>query len=106
MLTETQTAPDFVLPDLERLEKRFYDDPRPAILVFYKFSCPTCQLTLPYLQRIYEAYGDAYNFVTIAQDGPEQTRIFRETFGVQIPVLLDMDPYSVSQSYELDTVPS
>ena len=106
MLKENQAAPDFTLPEMDGAEKHFYDDPRAAIFVFYKFNCPTCQLALPFIQKIFDAYGDAYNFVSIAQDGPEKTRSFRETFGISLPALLDMTPYPVSTSYQLQTVPS
>jgi len=29
----------------------------PAVLVFFKVSCPTCQYALPFFERLYKAYG-------------------------------------------------
>lgn len=83
-----------------------HSDERMALLIFYKFNCPTCQLTVPYIQRIYEAYGDAFHFLAIAQDGPEKTADFRKEFRITIPTAMDMSPYPVSSAYGLESVPS
>ena len=38
----------------------------PVVAVFFKVSCPVCQMALPYLDRIYKAYAEskAFTFVT------------------------------------------
>jgi peroxiredoxin len=108
MLKENQIAPDFTLPKFGGGDSAFYQDApsRMSVLVFYKFSCPTCQYTLPWIQKIYDAYGDAFHFVLIAQDGPEKTAEFRKEYGISIPTLMDLPPYRVSNTYKIDTVPS
>lgn len=107
MLKENQTAPDFTLPVFGGGNSRLYDrDGKTALVIFYKFNCPVCQLSLPFLEKIYEAYGDAFYFVAIAQDGPEKTAGFRKEYNITIPTLMDMDPYPVSIQYGLETVPS
>lgn len=108
MLRENQTAPDFTLPDLNGPASHFYDAAagKLAVLVFYKFSCPVCQLALPFVQRIYDAYGDAFYFVAIAQDPPDKTKDFQKEYRISMPTLMDMSPYPVSQEYGLETVPS
>lgn len=107
MLGENEIAPDFRLPSLNDGESHYYGSSgKMAVLIFYKFSCPTCQLALPSLQKIYEAYGDAFYFVAIAQDGPEKTVEFRREYGITIPTLMDLEPYPVSRSYGLESVPS
>ena len=107
MLQEKQIAPDFTLPQFGRGESHFYDaQGKQAVLIFYKFSCPTCQFVMPFLQKIYDAYGDAFYFVAIAQDGPEKTEGFRKEYGVTIPILMDLQPYPISRSYQIQTVPS
>jgi peroxiredoxin len=106
MIPINKKAPDFQSPLLGGGDYRFYDDTRLAVLAFYKYNCPTCQLTLPYLQRIYNAYGDSFNFVAIAQDDSANTVEFRKTYGITIPTLLDMKPYPVSSEYGLESVPS
>lgn len=107
MLLENQQAPEFELPAFDGGKSGLRDaDGKIAVLVFYKFSCPTCQLALPFLQKIYDAYGDAFYFVLIAQDDREKTAAFREEYKLTIPTLLDLPPYPVSRSYELVSVPS
>ena len=107
MLKPNQIAPDFTLPQLQNGESHFYGETdKRAVLVFYKFSCPTCQFTLPFLQTIYEAYGNALYFVAIAQDGPEETNQFRRDYSITIPTLMDLPPYPVSNAYQITSVPS
>jgi peroxiredoxin len=99
MLDVNQTAPDFL---------NFYETAgaRNTVLIFYKFSCGTSRFTLPFLQKIYGAYGRFVYFTAIAQDNAEQTEKFREELGITIPILLDEAPYPVSRAYGIHTVPS
>jgi thiol-disulfide isomerase/thioredoxin len=106
MLEVNQIAPDFTLPAFGGSESHFYQDAKgQSALIFYKFSCGTCRFTFPFLQKIYEAYGDAFYFKAIAEDDAEATAKFREDLGISIPTLLDLPPYSASAAYGLDTVP-
>ncbi len=108
MLKENQTAKGFTLPRFGGGESNFYQDSqgRLGVLAFYKFSCPVCQFTFPFLQKIYKAYGDAFYFVAIAQDPPDKTDDFRREYGITISTLMDMSPYPVSSAYGLEIVPS
>ncbi len=107
MLDVNQIAPDFTLPEFYGGDYHFYDiSAETSVLLFYKFSCGTCRFTLPFIQKIYDAYGDLLNFRAIAQDDREATQKFREDLGISIPTLMDLPPYSVSASYGLETVPS
>lgn len=107
MLKANQIAPDFELPVFENGKSHYYGaGNKEAILIFYKFSCPICQLSLPFLQHIYDAYGDSFYFVSIAQDGPEPTEQFRRQYKITMPTLMDMAPYPVSREYQLTSVPS
>ena len=101
-------APDFLLPRFGNGESRYYQEAgtRLAVLIFYKFSCSTCRLAMPYFQRIYDAYGDAFYFAAIAQDGSEKTAGFRQECGITMPTMMDQAPYPVSTSYSIHTVPS
>jgi len=78
----------------------------PSLLVFYKISCPVCQLTAPYLQRL--AAGKSLQVVGISQDDANGTRGFTERFGVQFPTLLDSfsEGYPASNAYGITSVPS
>ena len=106
MLQEKQVAPDFTLPRFGGGAAAPHQEGKHAIVVFYKYNCPTCQFTLPYVQKIYDAYGDAVNFVAVAQDGPEKTAEFRRDFRITMPTLMDESPYKVSRTYGIEVVPS
>ena len=103
-------APDFTLQLLNGREFRLGNQLAKGslILVFYKASCPTCQLTFPYLQRIYSEFGNnaKYRIVGISQDDPAETREFIEHFGIGFDVAIDDHPYAVSSTYGLEFVPT
>ena len=78
----------------------------PALVVFYKISCPVCQLTAPYLERL--APSESLQVIGISQDDAESTRQFNHRFGVTFPTLVDPDAkdYPVSNAYGISSVPS
>jgi len=78
----------------------------PALLAFFKVSCPTCQLTFPFLERL--AAGSAFQVIGISQDDGGDTQGFMRRFGVTFPMLLDKseDGYPASNAYGITTVPS
>lgn len=77
----------------------------PVLFVFYKGSCPVCQMTFPLLQRI--SAGNL-PIIAISQDSPADTEQFRKRFGVTFPALLDRkeDGYPVSNAFGITNVPS
>lgn len=77
----------------------------PVLLAFFKVSCPTCQLTLPYLQRI---SGTKVRIVPVSQDSSAATLGFSQAFGLHLPCLFDReeDEYPASNAYRLTHVPS
>ena len=103
-------APDFVLQLLNGREFRLSEQLAngPLVLAFYKASCPTCQFTFPYLQRIYSELGDRakYRIVGISQDDPAETHEFVDHFGIGFDVAIDDHPYLVSSTYGLEFVPT
>ena len=92
MLKAGQTAPDF-----EGLPKA-----RPVVLVFFKISCPTCQFTVPYLERM----SDTVPILGISQDDEESTDEFRRAFKLTFRIVIDKPRYPVSNSYALSHVPA
>ena len=78
----------------------------PALLAFYKVSCPVCQLTAPYLERL--AAGSGLQVVGISQDDDSATKGFNQRFGVTFPTLLDQskENYPASNAYGITSVPS
>ena len=77
----------------------------PVLLAFFKVSCPTCQLTLPYLQRI---SGTNVQIVPVSEDSAAATVGFAQAFGVELPTLFDRDEddYPASNAFGLTHVPS
>ncbi len=79
----------------------------PVLAAFFKVSCPTCQYTFPYLERLHKSHGDKVAIVGISQNNDSDTAAFLKDYGVTFPTLLD-DPngYVVSNAYGLTNVPS
>jgi peroxiredoxin len=78
----------------------------PALLVFFETDCPTCRLTLPYLQRLSETLGpNADRIIGISQDPEPQTRELLEHLSISFPVALDRE-LTVSRQYDPIAVPT
>lgn len=79
----------------------------PVIAAFFKISCPVCQFTFPFLERLFKSYGEKIaTFLGISQDDALDTREFCQEYGVTFPALLDDESYTVSNLYGLTNVPS
>jgi peroxiredoxin len=105
-----KTAPDF---ELQTLDGRPFSLSAelargPVVLAFFKVSCPTCQYALPFMERLYQAYGSrGVTLVGVSQNDAKDTAAFNKQFGITFPVLLDdTSTYPVSNAYGLTNVPS
>ena len=82
----------------------------PLLAAFFKVSCPTCQYTLPFVERLYQQFLGAgaadIQVWGISQDNAQNTRHFAQDFGVTFPLLIDKEPYEISQEYHLTHVPT
>jgi peroxiredoxin len=80
----------------------------PVVAAFFKISCPTCQFTFPFLERMYETYGNSnFTLLGISQNDARDTREFGQEFGVKFPLLVDdEDSFTVSNEYGITNVPS
>lgn len=79
----------------------------PVVAAFFKVSCPVCQFTFPFLERLYKRYGgEGVTFVGISQDDAKATRKFAQEYGVTFPILIDEEDYPVSNAYGLTNVPT
>ncbi len=80
----------------------------PVVAAFFKVSCPVCQMTLPYLERIYKAYpGAKLTLLGISQDDRNDTRAFAREYGITLPLGIDpCDKYAASNAYGLTNVPT
>lgn len=110
MLQPSETAPDFELPLLNGGPWRLSDALRrgPVLLVFFKISCETCHLTLPYLQRLADAkHPGAPQLLAVSQDNAEDTQYFHDEFKTSMPTLLeDTDTWKTSNAYGIANVPA
>jgi len=109
MLAAGTQAPAIDLPDtnghrvsIEELLKK-----GPVLAAFFKVSCPVCQMTLPFLERIHKAYGsDKAAIVGVSQDDAADTKEFNREYGLSFPALIDAEDYPVSNAYGLTNVPT
>ena len=107
MLDTGDCAPDFQLPDLSGAQRglRSFAGTDRALIVFYKASCPVCQLTLPYLDRL--AQASALPTVFVAQDDAKVAARFNQEFGISgATTLLDCKGYPASNGFGIVSVPS
>ena len=79
-----------------------------VVVAFFKISCPVCQFTFPFLERLYKRYGgDEVTFLGVSQDDPRDTSRFAKEYGVTFPMVMDDENgYVVSNAYGLTNVPT
>ena len=78
----------------------------PALLVFFKTSCGTCDLAFPYINRLRAAYGDGWRLWAVAQDPPDRAGEYARRQGMNYPVLSDSPDYIVSKQYDPAATPA
>jgi peroxiredoxin len=111
MLEAGAPAPDFQLHDLEGHPRslRELTAAGPLVVAFYKTTCPVCQLTLPFLDRIHRGQAEpAVAIYAVSQDDAATSAEFNQEFGVSLPTLLDRaeSDYPASNAYRISHVPS
>lgn len=103
-------APDITLTAMDGSKFTLADALKkgPVLAAFFKVSCPTCQYTFPFLERLYQAYPrEKFTLVGISQNEKRDTAAYNREYGITFPVLLDpTDAYPVSNAYGLAYVPS
>ncbi len=78
-----------------------------GVLAFFKVTCPTCQYTFPFLERIYQKIkATGIPFWGIVQDPMDKARDFARQYGTTFPYLIDDRPYLVSKIYGISIVPT
>src|SRR5258707_3520613 len=103
------TAPGFSLKALDNKEYSLNTllERSPVVASFFKSSCRVCQLTFPFLERLYKRYGgDGVTFLGISQDDAKATKKFASEYSVSFPMALDEKGYPASNAYGLTTVPT
>ena len=107
MLKAGAKAPSFTLDNLEGGASSLAEHLArgPVLVTLYKTGCPTCQLALPFLERISKG---SLAVVAISQDDESATNEFRQTYGLSLTTLLDRKQkgYPVSNAFGITHVPS
>jgi peroxiredoxin len=110
MLGQGESAPDFELEDAagHAWSLREALKASPVVLVFFKISCPTCQLALPFLERLLKGTAPgAPQLVAISQDDAVGTGQFQRRFQLTMRTILDRPgAYPASNAYGIRNVPS
>jgi peroxiredoxin len=104
MLRANDPAPGFALPLLDEQTWQLSRG-RPTLLLFFETDCPTCRLTLPYLNRLARHLGENAAVIGISQDSETLTREIVEQTPITFPVALDRD-LRVSRLYDPFAVPT
>ena len=108
---EAQTAPEFSLRGLDGKSYSLEELRRkgPVVAAFFKISCPVCQFTFPFLERLYQRYGgDNVTFLGISQDDAKATASFARDYQATFPMAMDEKDkgYPASNAYGLTNVPT
>jgi peroxiredoxin len=107
-----QDAPEFALTRVSGEQFSLTETLKrgPVVAAFFKISCPVCQFTLPFIERLFQAYGgDRVAFVGISQDDADATWEFCREYGLTFPALIDPEGYPgypASNDYGITNVPT
>jgi peroxiredoxin len=104
-----QKAPDFSLKTTDGTEYSLHSllERGPVFISFFKVSCPVCQFTFPFLERLYKRLArNNAGFFGISQDTVRLTKEFTDEYGVTFPILIDAAGYPASNAYGLTNVPT
>ena len=108
MLKPGEKAPAFELESIGggRRSLAELQHGKPVVVAFYKVSCPTCQYTFPFLERI--GHVADLPVIAVSQDDAAATRKFNAAQGVTLPTLLDSakEKYPASNAFQITHVPS
>lgn len=104
MLDVGARAPSFTLPDA--FSGVPVGDPwadGPAVIAFFKVTCPVCQLVAPKLTAL--AQGGA-RVLAVGQDPASALVRYAAEHGQQVPTVSESAPYRVSSAYGVSAVPT
>ena len=101
MLGTGDTAPDF--GNIHPLKDHLRNGP--VLVTLFKVSCPVCQYTFPFLERLSKSTN--IQVVGISQDDAAATEEFRREFGITFPAWIDpAKGYPAGNAFGIESVPS
>jgi peroxiredoxin len=78
-----------------------------TLFVVFKTTCPTCEFTWPYLERLRQAAGSqGLRILAVSQDPPDKAAAFNARLGSKVETAFDPQPWPASDRLGVDTVPS
>jgi peroxiredoxin len=78
-----------------------------ALYVVFKTTCPTCELTWPYLERLRQAAGPSgLRVIGVSQDDPKKTSAFNRRLGSRVETVYDPEPWAASDRLGVTNVPT
>ena len=76
----------------------------PTALVFYKVTCPVCQMAAPKVAILEDAYPG--HVIGIGQDADDDLVAFDAEHGFGAPSIADLPPYAASNAFGIEAVPT
>jgi peroxiredoxin len=78
-----------------------------TLYAVFKTTCPTCEFTWPFLERIRQTAGDgAFRILAVSQDDPGKTAAFHKRLGVNLATAFDPEPWTASDALGVTDVPT
>ena len=109
-LPEGSQAPDFALTGIDGKEYHLSQALKqgPLLAVFIKTTCPACDLVMPYLKRLTEAYRpDNWHLWVVSQNFTESSRDYARRFDVSFPIVVDQpEEWAVSHVWDPPATPT
>ena len=109
-LSEGSQAPDFALTGIDGKEYRLSQALKqgPLLAVFVKTTCPACDLIMPYLVRLSEAYPrQGWQLWVVSQSLADPSRGYAERFGAPFPLVVDEpEEWAVSHAWDPPATPT
>jgi peroxiredoxin len=78
-----------------------------SIVAVFKTTCPTCELTWPYLEKL-RGIGDGRGLpiLALSQDDPVKSRDYAARLKTRLDTAYDPDPYPASDALGVTNVPT
>jgi peroxiredoxin len=104
-------APDFTLSGIDGKQYSLSAALKqgPLLAVFIQTACPVCDLAMPYLNRLAEAYAaQRWQLWVISQDDQQASQRYAQRFEPNFPLLVDdpADGWTVSRAYDPPATPT
>jgi len=77
-----------------------------TLYAIFKTTCPTCELTWPFLDRIRRASPSGLRILAVSQDDPSKTAAFYKRLDVGLETAYDPEPWTASDELGVENVPT